>query len=427
MQPGFGGLLGDLHSGLYKPDPHLVPEAEVPAEVGWQRAAVQRCWETKEWAQTREASVLDEVLSALGTLAAGEAALSELEKQADAPPPAVPGAAGGSTQTGEAPGVGQPAPGQRPGDQKTPKQVRSLSRAIRDAAKQEVTSTQQAMAAWGIAAGDLQRLPLGQRIELARRLIREPKLCDMAEVVGAMRALGAGLHLRRVTAKPAEVVGVTPGRDVTRLLPSELALLAHPVLRYEGVRRLVSGEALMWEKAARERRGRGPMIVLCDTSGSTEGRQEVLIKGIALGLLEIARRQKRGFAGVVFSSAGELQSFEFPAGKVEPEALLGFATTFYGGGTDWESPLREALRLQALSPFRQGDVVLITDGLCALPAAFTAELMAEKAKRDLRVLGVLSQAGAHSGAALGFCDQVIVTGDLNAAATEILGGVVEDR
>ena len=114
-------------------------------------------------------------------------------------------------------------------------------------------------------------------------------------------------------------------------------------------------------------------------------------------------------------------------GKVEPEALLGFATTFYGGGTDWESPLREALRLQALSPFRQGDVVLITDGLCALPAAFTAELMAEKAKRDLRVLGVLSQAGAHSGAALGFCDQVIVTGDLNAAATEILGGVVEDR
>lgn len=106
--------------------------------------------------------------------------------------------------------------------------------------------------------------------------------------------------------------------------------------------------------------------------------------------------------------------------------MLGFATSFYGGGTDWEPPLREALRLQALSPYKQGDVVLIT-GLCALSAEFTAELMAEKAKRDLRVLGVLAQAGTDGPEALGFCDQVIVTKDLNAAAAEILGGVVEDR
>ncbi len=43
------------------------------------------------------------------------------------------------------------------------------------------------------------------------------------------------------------------------------------------------------------------------------------------------------------------------------------------------------------------------------------------------MLGVLSQAGSHSDAALGFCDQVIVTKDLSAAAAEIMGGVVEDR
>ncbi len=97
VHPGFGGLLADLHSGLYKPDPRLVPEAELPPRAGWQRAAVERCWQSKEWTQSREASVLDEVLSALGALAAGEAALDELNKHAgeQPPPPPAPSTGGG--------------------------------------------------------------------------------------------------------------------------------------------------------------------------------------------------------------------------------------------------------------------------------------------------------------------------------------------
>lgn len=47
----------------------------------------------------------------------------------------------------------------------------------------------------------------------------------------------------------------------------------------------------MWQKAAREGQGRGPMIVLSDASGSTKGPQEGLIKGITQGLLESAHRQ----------------------------------------------------------------------------------------------------------------------------------------
>ena len=405
VHPGFGGLLGDLHAGLYKMDPRLLPEGEVPAKAGWQRDAVGRCWESREWAQTREDSVLDEVLSAVGALAAGQAALEDLKRQAGEQtkqPPSGQGVETGDGQPGAGSGAG-PA-GNQPAT--APQQVRALARAVREAAKDEVAQTQQALAAWGIEPGELQRLPLGRRIELARRLTREPKLTELAPIVGAMRALAAGLHRRRVTARPAEGVGVEPGRDV---------------------RRLASGQALQWQKAARERQGRGPLIVLCDASGSTRGRQELLIKGIALGLLEIARRQRRAFVGVVFSSAGETATFEFPAGRTNPEALLGFATTFFGGGTDWESPLREALRLQARSPYRQGDVVLITDGLCALTESFTAELATEKRARDLRIIGVLAQAGRNAAGALGFCDRVIESADLAKAATDILGSVVEER
>lgn len=424
VHPGFGGLLADLHAGLYKPDPQLLPEDQVPATARWQRDVVARSWEGREWAQTRDASVLDEVLSAVGTLATGQAALEWLEERTKPLRPASgdQGAPAGRQGEGEAT---QAVPGDtQPG--MTPQEMRVLARAVRHAAKEEVAETQQALAAWGIDPGELRRLPLGQRIELAQRLTREKELTDLAPVVGAMRALAAGLHRRRVTARPAEIVGVETGRDVRRLLPAELARLAHPVLRYEAMRRLASGQMLQWRKAARERQGRGPLIVLCDASGSTQGRQELLIKGIALGLVEIARRQRRNFAGVVFGSKDEIATFEFPAGRADPEVLLGFATTFFSGGTDWESPLREALRLQALSPHRQGDVVLITDGLCALTEALTAGLAVEKKARDLRIVGVLAQAGAHAAGAMGFCDRVIQSADLAKAAADVLQSVVEE-
>lgn len=149
--------------------------------------------------------------------------------------------------------------------------------------------------------------------------------------------------------------------------------------------------------------------------------------GLALGLLEIAKRQKRGFAGVVFSSQTECKTFEFPGRRVSAEALLGFATTFFGGGTDWETPLREGLRLQQLSPYRNGDIVLMSDGLCNLPEGVREELEAEKTRRDLRVLGVLAQAGQNSPAAMWFCDRVIATSGLATAAEEIMADAAGDR
>lgn len=51
----------------------------------------------------------------------------------------------------------------------------------------------------------------------------------------------------------------------------------------------------------------------------------------------------------------------------------------------------------------------------------------EKRARDLRVIGVLAQAGSHATGALAFCDRVIESRDLAAAAADILQSVVEDR
>ena len=66
-----------------------------------------------------------------------------------------------------------------------------------------------------------------------------------------------------------DVVGVEPGGDVGRLLPSELARLAVPELELDTLRRIVERQALCREHHAVEPVGKGPILVVVDESGAS--------------------------------------------------------------------------------------------------------------------------------------------------------------
>src|SRR5439155_502145 len=68
-------------------------------------------------------------------------------------------------------------------------------------------------------------------------------------------------------------------------------------------RRLVEGRLLSYSLRGVDERGRGPMIVCLDGSGSMAGDKVIWSKAVALTLLEIARRQRRLFRFICFSSA----------------------------------------------------------------------------------------------------------------------------
>src|SRR5439155_1344469 len=195
------------------------------------------------------------------------------------------------------------------------------------------------------------------------RLATNPKLRKLAAVVGSRREQARALRRRPFERVGEEVFDVRLGRDLERLLPPELLALHHPVLRRDFARRLLEGRLLSYSLRGADERGRGPMIVCLDGSGSMAGDKEIWSKAVALTLLEIARRQRRLFRFICFSSADTplftLDLNPRERHEVQEDRALDVAEYFPGGGTDFEAPLSAALDCLRAARYRRGDVALV--------------------------------------------------------------------
>lgn len=65
------------------------------------------------------------------------------------------------------------------------------------------------------------------------------------------------------------------------------------------------------------------------------------------------------------------------------------ADIFMNGGTDFETPLQEALRLMEQASFEQADIVFITDGQCELPEEYLKQLQKEQTAWKFTITGIL--------------------------------------
>jgi len=247
--------------------------------------------------------------------------------------------------------------------------------------------------------GGLQSSP-GAKIELGSRLARNPKLKRMADFVGRMRESARALRRKLYERSNSEMYEVGTGAELSRLLPAELVTLRHPLLRRDFMRRLLDGELLLYTLRAREEKGRGPMIVCLDGSSSMAGDKEIWAKAVTLTLLDIARRQRRRFRSIAFSSAEtRLQVVDLDRHDpfhVDMRLVFEIAEYFPGGGTDFEKPLSAALECVRRSRHRRADVVLITDGECRVGSEWLADFKREKKDLGFSLFSVLIDVGASS-------------------------------
>ncbi|MFF7995062.1 VWA domain-containing protein [Kitasatospora xanthocidica] len=231
------------------------------------------------------------------------------------------------------------------------------------------------MRAWGVGPGQLERMPVEQRARLAERL-RTGRLARFAELIGRFRLMASGERARRVEHAPGELVGVTVGDDLARLVPSEVAALGVPVLRAVFAARFAEQQLMLFDQRGEQPSGQGAIIACVDCSGSMADPYggsgitgEAWAKAAALALLDQAQQAGRDFVGIHFSSAQEVRVFRFPVGASAAIGdVLDFAEHFWGGGTDYQAPLTEAVTLLEAEynaeGRRRGDIVFITDGEC---------------------------------------------------------------
>ena len=126
--------------------------------------------------------------------------------------------------------------------------------------------------------------------------------------------------------------GVTIGNDIERLLPMELGLYTHPTTKTDFLRRFVEGQTMMYEQKGQEVLGKGPIILCLDQSGSMRNL-DTQSKGFTLALMSIARRQRRDFCLILFST--RIQVFKYEKGKIKSSDMVKLAQTFLSGGTDF--------------------------------------------------------------------------------------------
>ena len=255
------------------------------------------------------------------------------------------------------------------------------------------------------------RLPAGERLELGRRLARNKKLGELARLVGRFKQDARALRRRTLDRGVAEAYDVERGAELGRLIPAELIALHHPGLRVDFMRRLLEGEVLQYRLREDEQKGRGPMVVCIDVSSSMQGDKELWAKAVSLTLMDIARRQRRLFRAVLFSSGPEnLKVLDLNnKRRYQPELtkVLEMAEYFPGGGTDFQAPIDAAVSLLEDKKLKRGDVVVITDGECQVGPEWLAELRRRKEELKFSIFAVLVDVGSSQLSTLAqFSDRV---------------------
>ena len=300
---------------------------------------------------------------------------------------------------------------------------------------QNLDDATQEAESWGLAVGGGHQSSPGRQIELGKRLAGNDKLKKLAAMVGRMKHHALALRRKNFERTNDEVFEVGLGAELSRLLPHELLSLQHPVLRQDFIRRFVDNELLQYDLRGVEAQGKGPLIVCLDGSSSMQGDKEVWAKALTLTLLEVARRERRRFRAICFSSAdAPLYSVDLNT-RVRYEAdmdkVLELAEYFPGGGTDFEKPLDAALgcikegtcpasvrqgRTRSLfqeSRFQRGDIVFITDGECRVHADWAERFATEKNALGFSLFSILIDIGTSSlGSLTPFSDKITTVSQL---------------
>jgi len=406
----------DLFNLLNQGAPLFHGEQEVVDEYVPQYEMLRGAYEhSEEFNQLRRHTIYDQykTITAMVDMAdAFRKAFEDLQKWLEEHPPFCPWPPEGGG--GDGPGGEPGQPGDGPGDDGTeegpeeggggpgkyPVEIPSV---ITDAlvmathdATQQLNEEAALITSYGVDDGQLQRMSYEERRGLMDRL-DDAKLRKFANMLGGFRLMGDAERRRKILHAPAEVVDVKFGNDLTKLIPQELNNLAIPELEEMFWIRYARHALMLKETRGVERAGKGPIIVVCDESDSmsdpvdVEGNtREMWSKAVSLALCDQAKRDKRDFIYIGFSSKNQQYRVDFPGGVAPIWKVIEFVEHFFAGGTHYETPLQQAMEivdgyLKASKPCP--DVVFITDGQCRVSSEFISEWREMRDRADARCYG----------------------------------------
>ena len=429
-------LIRDLFWSFNKRAPRINENVALKPAFAINRRILEEIMDTAEWRQLREAgSINDPMISAIATIGACERAIKALDpnsrnqinrlataneaagklfSQAD-----ILGELASRAMGPQVDELRQRAAKARAAARRKERVAAEIEesldtddedqhRRLRQAARQgmadaieEADEIQNAIAAFGgfcstsdKGNGMPREMTAREKIELAMRVRCSPKLKLIAEMCGRFTRIAMSVQKTRVNHPPSEITSITVGNDLAHLLPSEVALLGDPDLEDLFYLKFAERRLLQYDLEGREPEGRGPIILALDESGSMEELaggiiKDVWSKSVMLGLLSIARHQRRDLAVIHFSGLGQLRTSVFPRGESTPLELIDAVEFFFGGGTVFDPWMEEAVGLVDQDRFDRADVIVVSDGIAHISERAEAEWWRMKVGRKMRCYGIL--------------------------------------
>ncbi|MEW6613971.1 MAG: VWA domain-containing protein [Thermodesulfobacteriota bacterium] len=423
----FSPLMQDFYSALYKITPRMSEELFPAYELN--RVLLEEAMGTQEFRNLKEFTKLDDFNSAMGVLSVGGKVLSQLPEDVTDETNMMMKAQrfleGMMTEVDSLDDLSSQAKGKkkqkyhgmienlnkqinevealvRNHGEKIEKlldgkkdDIRRIMRKVCQEAMNDVQETSEFLDTWGSEPGKPCLLPVDQKLELGREIMRSNKLKQIAKIAGRFQRIA--LHKQATKTKHGvdEIVELEIGNDLGRIVPSELVRLAHPILKMDFMRKYHERQLLQYRMEGVEKKGRGPIVFCCDSSGSMEGANEIWSKAVMLGLLTIARKEKRNMAVIHFGNKDQIKTFEFVNGQTDPHIVVEAASWFFGGGTDFEAPLHKSMDLISQSEWNKADIVFCTDGECGVSEEFLAEYLEIKKSKEFKCFSILLNVGIN--------------------------------
>ncbi|MCD8197112.1 MAG: hypothetical protein LUE24_08160 [Lachnospiraceae bacterium] len=294
-----------------------------------------------------------------------------------------------------------------------------------NSAKDKADEVRCIICAWSDEPGNLEKSP--ENIGILEAVRSSAVLKDISKYLGRFRELLTQGRRNGYAYGRGEKYTLELGRDISRALTSELAMLASPQTLPLFLRKQQLGQIKQYRRREPIYKGRGDIICCLDESSSTTGDNAAWGKAVALTLMEIATGEKRSFALIHFSGRGFFQTDIFRSGEYTVGDKMRAAETFLNGGTNFESPLREALRLMEQEHFENADVVFITDGERVLPENFAEQFSEQRTAKRFTVTGVLldSDCPNMEFSLKPFCQKIYRTSEL--LHDDIASSLITDR
>jgi len=178
------------------------------------------------------------------------------------------------------------------------------------------------------------------------------------------------------------ITGVTLGDDISRILPSELSMLAHPKLKLlwhakradrllhnyhiQGVLSQhvpnIDKESVTPDSGPTSFKQQGPMVICLDTSASMKGGAEYQAKAIVFETMRVARIEQRDCILMNFSSTNQILDMKLDLHDTGWQPIIDFLKHSFHGGTDIDALLNMALAKVQEKSWNSADLLLVSDG-----------------------------------------------------------------